>query len=101
MTAVIIVIAGVAAFVAAAYSSRPAGRAVKRIGLWAQVMAGVLIVLVATAVAAYGLLPGNDVWWGVGLGLGFGGLSGLRYGQGTLFDLLGRRKTPADGGARR
>lgn len=94
----IIAIAGVVAFVVAAALARPVGRALSRFGTWAQVAAGILIVAGATAVAAYGLLPGNDVWWGVGLGAGFGGLSGLRYGRGTLFDLLGRRETPAGDG---
>lgn len=98
MGGVIIAIAGVVAFVASAALARPVGRALKGVGAWAQVLVGILVVTVATALAAYGLMPGNDVWWGVGLGLGFGGLSGLRYGRGTLFDLLGRRETPADGG---
>lgn len=94
----IIAVAGAVAFLVAAALARPVGRALSRFGTWAQVTTGILIVAAATAVAAYGLLPGNDVWWGVGLGAGFGGLSGLRYGRGTLFDLFGRRETPADEG---
>jgi len=98
MRGVIIAIAGVVAFVVAASVARPAGRALKHVGTWALIVTGVLVVAAATAVATYGLMPGNDVWWGVGLGFGFGGLSGLRYGRGTLFDLLARPKAPSDGG---
>ncbi len=31
--------------------------------------------------------PGSDALWGVGLGFGFGGLSGLRYGYRGLFSV--------------
>lgn len=101
MGAVITTIAGVVVFVAAASLARPLGRALKGVGVWAQVLAGVVVVMVATALSAYGLSLHDDVWWGVGLGLGFGGLSGLRYGRGTLLDLIGHRETSDGEGARR
>ena len=101
MSAVVTVVAGVVAFAASILLARPVGRRLKRFGTWAQVLAGAVIVVAATVLVAYGLVQGSDVWRGVGLGLGFGGLGGLRYGGGTLFDLVGRSKTTIDGGARR
>jgi hypothetical protein len=98
MSAAISVIAGVVAFLASASLARPLGRMLKRIGTWALVAAGVVILIAATALAYWGLLTGDNLWWGIALGLGFGGLNGLRYGRGTLFDLLGRRPGSADGG---
>jgi hypothetical protein len=93
---VITVIAGVVALVASASLARPLGRALTPKGLWALIVAGVVIVIAATALAWWGLAVGGDVWWGIALGLGFGGLSGLRYGHGTLFDVLLRRPGAAD-----
>jgi len=101
MDSVITAIAGVVAFVAAAFLARMVGRALRSVGSWAQILVGLLIVAAATSVSYWGLLTGVDMWWGAGIGLGFGGLSGLRYGRGTLFDLLGRRESQTDGGVRR
>ena len=49
------------------------------------------------ALAWWGLSIGSDTWWWIALGLGFGGLTGLRYGHGTLLDLLIRHRDAADG----
>ena len=100
MSPVITAIAGVVALVASASLARPLGRFLTRKGLWALIAGGVVIVLVATALAWWGLSVGSDVWWGIALGLGFGGLSGLRYGHGTLFDILTRRPDVEGGGRR-
>jgi len=97
MQGVLTVVAGVVAFIASAALARSLGLALKRFGTRALVAAGVVIVAAATALAWWGVSAANDVVWGVALGIGFGGLSGLRYGNGTLFDLLVRRPGPPDG----
>jgi hypothetical protein len=96
MSGVITVVAGVVAFIASATLARSLARFLKRTGVWALYAAGAAILAIATALAWWGASIGSDVWWGVALGLGFGGLSGLRYGTGTLFDLLGRRSKAND-----
>jgi len=96
MSAGVSVIAGVVAFVASAFLARYLGRILTRRGTWALVAGGVVIVAIATALAWWGLSIGSDVWWWIALGLGFGGLTGLRYGHGTLFDLLTRRPGAGD-----
>jgi len=90
------VIAGVVAFVASAFSARYLGRMLTRRGTWALVAGGVVILAIATALAWWGLSIGSDVWWWIALGLGFGGLTGLRYGHGTLIDALMRRSDAQD-----
>jgi uncharacterized protein YjeT (DUF2065 family) len=97
MSGVLTVVAGVVAFIAAAALARSLARALKRYGTRALVAAGVVIVIAATALAWWGLSTNGDVLWGVALGIGFGGLSGLRYGNGTLFDLLGHGPGTPDG----
>ena len=97
MQGVSTVVAGVVAFIASAASARSLALALKRFGTRALVAAGVVIVVAATALAWWGVSTGDDVVWGVALGTGFGGLSGLRYGNGTLFDLLGHRPGASDG----
>jgi hypothetical protein len=98
MSAVITAIVGVVAFVAAAVVARPAGRALKRFGTWAIVVAGLVIVAGATALAFVGIRGGDDLLWGLALGIGFGGVSGLRYGRGTLLDMFGVHVGPTRGG---
>jgi hypothetical protein len=77
--------------------ARSGARALKHFGTRALVAAGVVIVVAATALAWWGVSTADDVVWGVALGVGFGGLSGLRYGNGTLFDLLGHGPGASDG----
>lgn len=97
MSAAVPVVAGVVAFLVAAFLARYAGRMLTRRGTWALVAGGVVIVSIATALAWWGLSIGSDTWWWIALGLGFGGLTGLRYGHGTLLDVLIRHRDAADG----
>jgi uncharacterized membrane protein YgdD (TMEM256/DUF423 family) len=84
---------GVIALAAAAFGARLVGR-------WLRVHPAKWYygALVATALVAVALLfvsiavktgdPGTgDALWGVGLGLGCGGLAGLRYGYKGMFEL--------------
>jgi cytosine/uracil/thiamine/allantoin permease len=79
------------ATVVAIIGLRPVGRMLKDRASWWYRGALALIVLVAVAVIGIAMdvarpgMPLYDVLWGVGLGLGFGGLAGLRYGHDGLF----------------
>ncbi len=86
------ILAGIVAFGVAALALRPVGHRLKaQHGVWTWVV-GVVVVLIAAAVLWAGTAPGLSVLWGVGIGIGLGGLSGLRYGRGTLIDMLGRKR---------
>jgi len=87
------IVAGVLVLVAAVAGSRLVGRALRtRPPAW-YVVADAVVVLVALAlIAASSMLvtpgsPAGDALYGVGLGFGFGGLAGLRYGYKGLFEL--------------
>ncbi|HEY5483750.1 MAG TPA: hypothetical protein VIK31_08060 [Propionibacteriaceae bacterium] len=96
MSDVFTVVGGVVAFIASAALARSLALYLKRFGTRALIAAGVVIVVAATALAWWGVASGSGLVWGVALGAGFGGLSGLRYGNGTLFDVLGRRSDAGD-----
>jgi hypothetical protein len=99
MSGVVAAVVGVVAFIVAAYFARLLARAIRHLGSRVLVAVGVVIVIAATALAWWGASSGSDAAWGIALGAGFGGLSGLRYGNGTLFDLLARR--PGEPGGER
>lgn len=84
-------VSGVIALVATALATRSLGHALKaRPVLWYRgSMAGAVVaamgILFASAMVADPVT--KDVLWGIGLGLGFGGLAGLRYGYKGLFEV--------------
>jgi hypothetical protein len=85
---------GVIALVVAVIGARPVGRALKVRPIPWFVGANVLIVLVALATIVASSMTASplntttsDALYGVGLGLGFGGLAGLRYGYKGLFEV--------------
>lgn len=93
----VMLIAGIGTFALAAFLFRPVGHGLKtRAPLWTWLV-GVAIAVAAMALLAVGSIRQIDWLWGVGLGLGFGGLSGLRYGSGTLLALL-HRTSPGKSG---
>jgi hypothetical protein len=91
------VVSGVIALVAAVLGSRPVGRALKRRPVaWyvaanvAVFLVGLTLIVVASVVdpvaaGSSGLVRG--LLEGAGLGLGFGGLAGMRYGYKGLFEV--------------
>jgi hypothetical protein len=88
---------GVIALFAAVLGTRPVGHALKvRTARWYYIGL-IAIALVATSIlfVSVWVRPGDvatgDALWGVGLGLGFGGLAGLRYGYKGTFELFGGR----------
>jgi hypothetical protein len=93
------IVAGVAALVAAVVTARLVGRALRGRRVWTYWAANALVLVVAIAVlfasvALAGGAPSDaaDALWGIGLGLGFGGLAGLRYGFRDMFTAgVGRR----------
>ena len=104
MSTFIQVVVGLVVFAAAALAMRPVGRWLKsRHVTWTWAV-GIVLVLVAVAVLTLAQVQGQDWMWGAGIGLGLGGLSGMRYGEGTLLSLLGGKgrgsgapKTPRQG----
>lgn len=87
------IVAGVVVLAVAVIGARLVGRALRtRPSAW-YVAADVIVVLVALAlIAASSLLaqagsPVGEALYGAGLGLGFGGLAGLRYGYKGLFEV--------------
>jgi uncharacterized membrane protein len=87
------IVAGVLVLVVAVVGSRLVGRALKtRPPAW-YIVADAVVVLIALAlIAASSMLvapgsPVGDALYGVGLGFGFGGLAGLRYGYKGLFEV--------------
>ncbi len=87
------IVSGVIALAVAAVGARLLGRALKdRSAAWyaaANVVAfAVAMGLVfASSIVAPAGSPASDALLGVGLGFGFGGLAGLRYGYKGLFEL--------------
>jgi hypothetical protein len=84
---------GVIAVVVAIIGLRPLGRTLKSRPSWVYRGALALVVLVAIiligvsmAMAQQGTVA-YDALWGLGLGVGFGGLAGLRYGHDGLFNV--------------
>jgi hypothetical protein len=87
------VVSGIVALVAAALGARPVGRALKtRPAAWF-IGSCVAIVILSVGLMAVAIVLASpdrttsDLLQGVGLGLGFGGLSGLRYGYKGLFEV--------------
>lgn len=79
------IVAGVGALVVAVLVARPLGRALEgRSSSWFWI-ANAVILIAAIVLAVVSALSRNDVLWGVALGIGFGGLAGLRYGRKGLF----------------
>jgi hypothetical protein len=87
------VVSGIVALVAAALGARPVGRALKTRPFAWFIGSCAAIVLVAVALMAVAIVLAapdratSDLLQGVGLGIGFGGLSGLRYGYKGLFEV--------------
>jgi hypothetical protein len=87
------VVSGIVALVAAALGARPVGRALKQRPFAWFIASCAAIVVVALALMAVGIAVAapdrtmSDLLQGVGLGIGFGGLSGLRYGYKGLFEV--------------
>ena len=89
---------GIVALVAAALGARPLGRALKR-----RPFAWFIASCIAVAVVGIALLMSGSVLaasspttgallQGVGLGVGFGGLSGMRYGYKGLFEVATKER---------
>jgi hypothetical protein len=85
------VVSGVVVTVVAIFGLRPVGRMLKSRPSWlyftaltAVVLVAMVLVAVSTGVGGSGT-PAYDAMWGIGLGFGFGGLAGLRYGHDGLF----------------
>ena len=91
------VVSGIVALIAAAVGARPVGRALKgRPFAWfIASCAGIVVVALALMTMAVVIAPSNatarDLLQGIGLGLGFGGLSGLRYGYKGIFEVAGSK----------
>lgn len=87
------VVSGVISLIAVTLIARPVGRALKaRPATWyIGVSVGVFIVALALILASLTMAPNgspaSDALMGVALGLGFGGLAGLRYGYKGLFEI--------------
>jgi hypothetical protein len=87
-------VSGVIVLVVVAIGARPVGRALQTrpIAWYAAANAFVFllalaIVVASTALAAPSSMATSDALYGAGLGIGFGGLAGLRYGYKGLFRL--------------
>jgi len=83
---------GVIALVVAVIGARPVGRALKARPITWFAAANVLVVLISLAIIVASSMIAvplsastSDALYGLGLGLGFGGLAGLRYGYKGLF----------------
>lgn len=91
------VLSGIIALVAAALAARLVGRALRSrsrgwfIGANALIAIVALALVVASAIFGPPSAPTGDVLYGMGLGLGFGGLAGLRYGYKGLFEVTGAK----------
>lgn len=87
------VLSGVIALVAAVLGARPLGHALKRRPVRRYHIALIAIGIFAMAVILGSALIGpprtelNDSLFGMGLGLGCGGLAGLRYGYRGVFEI--------------
>jgi hypothetical protein len=79
--------AGTGTLVAATLVARLVGRALRTRPGWWYWAASAFILLVAVGLVLISTVLASDVLWGVGLGLGFGGLAGLRYGLKGLFEV--------------
>lgn len=84
-------ISGVIALVVAVVGSRPVGRLLKTrpVGWYVAANTVVAVVALALIAASFVMAPTDrsisDALYGAALGLGFGGLAGLRYGYKGLF----------------
>jgi hypothetical protein len=80
------IVSGVAVLATATYACRFYGIRLKGRPFWVFVVINAVVIIAATALVALAFMPGtagtasSDVLFGCGLGLGFGGPSGLRYG---------------------
>ena len=81
------ILAGLATLVAATLVARLAGRALRNRPAWWYWAASAAVLLVAVGLILVSTVLSSDLLWGVGLGLGFGGLAGLRYGLKGLFEV--------------
>lgn len=71
---------GIVAFVIAAVVARPVGRRLRSAPAWVRTLAAVLVIAAATAILVFASLGARDLLWGIGVGVGLGGVTGLRYG---------------------
>jgi ABC-type Co2+ transport system permease subunit len=78
---------GVLSLVAAALSARLLGRALRDRPAWLFWVANVAIFAVAMTFAVTSSFTANNALYGVALGVGCGGLAGLRYGFKDLFSV--------------
>lgn len=80
MSALIAGIGGIVAFVIAAVVARPVGRRLQGSPAWIRTFVAVLVIVGATAILVFASLGARDLLWGIGVGIGLGGVTGLRYG---------------------
>jgi RsiW-degrading membrane proteinase PrsW (M82 family) len=92
-------VSGVIALVVVAIGARPVGRALKARPIAWYVAANALVFLLALAIVVASTMiavpssaPTSDALYGAGIGLGFGGLAGLRYGYKGLFETAARKE---------
>jgi hypothetical protein len=91
------VVSGVITLIVAVLIARPLGRALKARPIGWYIAANALAFIVAmglvfaSSAAAPAGTPISDALLGLALGVGFGGLAGLRYGYKGLFELAGAK----------
>lgn len=85
MSTVLAWVGGITALVIAVVLTRPLGRRLKGAAGWAKGLAAVAVLAVSLAIVVAASLLQNDLMWGIGIGFGFGGLTGLRHGWSSQF----------------
>ena len=85
-----VLLGGVGALVVTALAGRALGRVMRGHSAALYWTSNALILIVAMALVACSTVAASDLLFGLGLGLGFGGLAGLRYGWRGLFTLPSR-----------
>ena len=83
----LMIVSGGVALVVAVLAARPAGRALRTLPKWSYWAANAAVLVVAMGLLITSTVMSNEVLWGLGLGIGFGGLAGLRYGLKGLFEV--------------
>jgi type II secretory pathway pseudopilin PulG len=74
------VLGGVGSLVATAIAGRVVGRVLRPLSPVWYWIANAVVLLAAVALMTFGTLRGSDLYFGIALGIGFGGLAGLRQG---------------------
>jgi hypothetical protein len=80
-------LAGIVTLVVVAVLTRYVGRALRSRPSWWYWVANAVVFLAAIALVFESTLIRSDIAWTVGLGVGFGGIAGLRYGWKGLFSV--------------